>query len=74
MLKDKRKIIKIGGSKAITLPPIVQGEFVSIAANRLMLVDPRGQIPEDVLLEFLEAYVEPAFWIWLKKKLSQKTQ
>jgi flagellar biosynthesis chaperone FliJ len=33
-----------------------------------MLVDPRGEIPEDDLLDFLEKYIEPEFWPWLRQK------
>lgn len=60
--------MRTGNSLAITLPPIEKGEWASIAANRLMLVDPRGKIDEEKLLEFLEDYIEPAFWDWFRKR------
>jgi len=66
-LKDRRKIIKVGHSEAITLPPIVRGEYASIAANRLLLIDPREEISEDKLHEFLEKYIEPVFWEWFRQ-------
>jgi antitoxin component of MazEF toxin-antitoxin module len=73
-IKETRKIIRVGSSKAITLPSkIVKGEKASIAANRLILIDPRGEISEDELLEFLELYVEPMFWKWIESK-RKKTQ
>jgi hypothetical protein len=39
-----------------------------MVGDRLLLVDPRGEIHEDDLLEFMERHVEPAFWAWLKQK------
>jgi hypothetical protein len=73
-LKDTRKIIRIGRySNAITIPSALEtGETASIAANRLLIVDPRGEINARDLLEFLEAFVEPDFWNWYKRiKLSK---
>ena len=69
-LKDTRKIFKTSKyTKALTLPSKLKvGKFASIAADRLLLIDPRGEISEDDLLEFLEKYVEPNFWNWLKEK------
>jgi len=68
-LKDRRKVVRIGGSTAITLPPkLAKGKEASLAADRLILLDPRGELSEDDLLEFLETYVEPNLWEWLKKK------
>jgi len=69
-IKDKRANIKHGRySKALVLPASIEkGQHSTFAANRLMLVDPRGKISEQDLLEFLETYVEPNFWPWLKEK------
>lgn len=69
-LKDKRSNIARGPySKALIIPAKLKtGEQSTLAANRLMLVDPRGEIPEDDLLEFLETYIEPEFWPWIAKK------
>ena len=69
-LKDKRSNIKWGRySSALVLPASIEkGEQSTLAANRLILVDPRGEIPESDLLEFLETYIEPAFWPWIKEK------
>lgn len=69
-LKDKRANIKHGRySRALVLPAkIKKGDESTLAANRLILVDPRGEIPEDDLLDFLEKYIEPQFWPWLKEK------
>ena len=59
-------------SKTMIIPAALKaGKESTIAANRLMLVDPRGEIPEDDLLEFLEEHVEPVFWPWLKEKEAQ---
>lgn len=74
-LKDKRSNIKWGRySSALVLPASIEkGEESTLAANRLILVDPRGEISERDLLEFLETYIEPNFWPWiLKKREAQK--
>lgn len=42
----------------------------TIAANRLFLADPRGEIPERDLLDFFENHVEPIFWDWWHKRQS----
>ena len=69
-LKDRRANVKHGQySRALVLPAkIAKGKESTLAANRLILVDPRAEISEDDLLEFLEKYVEPQFWPWLKEK------
>jgi hypothetical protein len=60
-----------GSSKSIVIPSKLKvGDTATIAANRLMIVDPRGEISEDDLLQFLEKFVEPQFWPWLKSKES----
>ena len=68
-LKDRRSNIKWGSySRALVLPASLEkGKESTLAGNRLLLVDPRGVISEDDLLEFLEMFVEPAFWPWLEK-------
>ena len=73
-LKDRRSNIPHGRySRALVLPATIEkGEYSTLAANRLMLVDPRGEIPERDLLEFLETYIEPAFWPWIREKEGQK--
>jgi len=59
-------------STALVLPAgIKKGKESTLAANRLILVDPRGEISEDDLLEFLETFVEPNFWPWIQKKRSK---
>jgi len=69
-LKTKRKILTVGRySRAITIPAGLEvGEESSIAANRIMIIDPRGKIDPEDLLEFLETHVEPIFWRWLEEK------
>jgi len=69
-LKDRRSNLKYGlYSTAIILPAkLKKGETSTLAANRLILIDPRGEIGEDDLLEFLERYVEPKFWPWFEEK------
>lgn len=69
-LKDRRSNIKHGKySLALVLPAnIKKGQQSTLAANRLILIDPRAEIHEEDLLEFLENYIEPKFWPWYQKK------
>jgi len=69
-LKGRRPNIKHGRySRALVIPASMEkGDESTFAGNRLWLVDPRGEIPEADLLEFLEEHVEPEFWPWLKEK------
>ena len=73
-IKDRRSNIKHGRySQALILPAMLKkGKESTLAANRLILVDPRGEITEDDLLEFLETYIEPNFWQWIKSKVAQQ--
>ena len=73
MIKSRRRNYQIGGSKAVTYPSdITVGEEATLAGNRLLLIDPRGEINEDDLEEFLEKHVEPAFWKWWEQKKAAK--
>lgn len=62
----KRQNRRIGrSSDYLNIPkPIKAGKASTIAASRLILADPLGEISESDLLEFMERYVEPAFWKW----------
>ena len=65
MIALRRRTFQIGGSKGVTLPGArIIGDEVSMAADRLLLMDTTGEIPEDKLLEFLNEYLEPTFWRW----------
>jgi hypothetical protein len=69
MIKCRRRNYQLGGSKAITYPSDAAiGDEATIAINRLMLVDPRGEIDENDLAEFMEKHVEPVFWKWQRQK------
>ena len=73
MIKCRRRNYQIGGSKAVTYPSdITVGEEATLAGNRLLLIDPLGEIDENDLEEFLEKHVEPAFWKWWKQKEAAK--
>ena len=62
MLKSRRKVYRVGGSSCLTIPaPLVKGDEVTLAADRLMLVDLRGEVSEDDLLRLLES-LEPRAW------------
>ena len=68
--KDRRKNVAQGRySTALVLPAkIEKGRESTLAADRLILVDPRAEISEDDLLEFMETFIEPNFWPWHLKK------
>ena len=73
MGKWRRRNYQLGGSRALTYPAdIVVGEEATVAGNRLLLVDPRGEIDETDLLGFLEKQIEPAFWKWWRAKDAAK--
>ena len=60
-------------SKAMILPAFLEiGRESSIAGNRLILSDPRGEISEEMLLEFYEKHVEPILWQYFRQQ--QQTQ
>lgn len=69
-LSDRRRVMKAGKySRVVTLPAKLKiGREVTLAADRLILLDPRGEINEDDLLEFLETHIEPNLWNWIKTK------
>ena len=75
-IKDRRSNIKWGVySRALLIPAkLEKGNESTLAANRLMLVDPRGEISESDLLEFLETYIEPNFWAWFKRKKEENSE
>ncbi len=61
-MKSRRAVIRVGGSHAVTIPAgLERGKEATMAANRVMLVDPRGEIPEEELLVILES-IEPEIW------------
>jgi len=71
-IKSKRKNLKVGDSIGITYPSVVvTGEHSTLAGDRIFLVDPKGEISEDDLLEFLEIHVEPQFWSWYLNKRNE---
>jgi hypothetical protein len=75
-IKDKRSNMKWGRySTALVLPALIEkGKESTLAADRLIILDPRGEIPEDDLLEFLENFIEPRFWPWLKEQRKKKKE
>ena len=70
MLRVRRKLVRIGGSEGVTLPKeLKKGPEVTYAGNRLLLMDPRGEVSAEDLLEFVERFVEPALSPWLEERL-----
>jgi len=75
MIRDKRRVIKLGRSKGITLPHELDiGSEVTIVADGIGLIDFRGDFSERELLEFYEDYIEPLFTRWLLKKRGGKNE
>ena len=73
MGKWRRRNYQLGGSRALTYPSdITVGEEATVAGSRLLLIDPRGEIDENDLEEFLEKHVEPVFWKWWDQKKAAK--
>lgn len=68
----RRKVRKAGSkrkSSYINVPsPVRTGEEVTIAVDRILIADPLGKISKEDLHEFMEEFVEPAFWKWRKEK------
>lgn len=69
-MKGRRSNIRYGQyTRVLILPAAIEkGKESTLAGNRLLLVDPRAEISEDDLLEFLETFIEPKFWPWYQKK------
>ena len=76
MIRDKRKNFNIGGSKGITYPHVIAiGEESTLAGNRLLVIDPQGKVPPELLLKFHEQHIEPHIHDLLQqieKKASEK--
>ena len=73
MIKHRRRNYQLGGSKALTYPSdVMVGDEATVAGNRLLIIDPRGEIDENDLMEFMESYVEPTFWKWWRTKEAAK--
>lgn len=61
-IRARRKVYRMGNSKSLSIPPeLVTGKEHTMAADRILIADPRGEIPEDELHDFLEEVVEPLF-------------
>jgi len=69
-IKDTRKMLKLAKySRAVTIPTKLKtGEYATLAGDRLILMDPRGEISPDELLDFLEKFIEPNLWGWLQER------
>lgn len=65
-----RNVNRVGQySRTVSLPSKLRiGKTATMAADRLVLMDPRGEIDPEDLLEFLETYIEPNLWAWIKEK------
>lgn len=74
-IKASRKNIHLCRSRAVVIPAQLEiGEKSTMAANRIALVDFRGRIPPEKLLDFLEKEVEPRFWKWFEEEGESKNE
>lgn len=71
----RRSISRSGKfSRVMTFPAgMKMGKTASFAATRLLLVDPRGEIEPDVLLNLLET-IESQIWEWINKDKGSQNQ
>lgn len=61
-------------SRVITLPAKMRmGKTATLAATRLLLVDPRGEIEPEILLMLLEA-IETKIWHWINERKNSPNQ
>jgi len=61
MIVRRQRVSRHGDSDMLVIPAaLVKGKEATLAAGRLMLVDPRGEISEAELGRLLEELVEPA--------------
>ena len=68
MYRKRRKIYNLNGLRAVPLPdgtPV--GEMASVAADKLVLIDPMGDLEPDELLKLIEK-MEPGLWSRLERK------
>jgi hypothetical protein len=63
MIVRRQRIIHHGPSRVVVVPyDLIMGDEATVAAGRLMLVDPRGEISEQELGRLLEELIEPALY------------
>lgn len=69
MFAKRRKVVSVGRSQYVALPPgTPAAEEGSMAADRLVLIDPEGELSPQELLDLLKQ-MEPAIW----RRLARKT-
>jgi len=78
---EKYKVYEVKGrdgrvqTRMIRLPKSIKaGRSATIAGDRLLIVDPRGEIEADELLTFFENEIEHKFWDWMEKRVSEKDE
>jgi len=79
-VKFRRAVYEFKGrsgarSKALSIPPetVTENEHTG-AIDYLVLSDPRGQIPEEVLHQWLEEVIEPLRIRWLEENKKKEVQ
>ena len=61
VITRRQRVSRHGDSDMLVIPAaLVKGKEATLAAGRLMLVDPRGEISEAELGRLLESLIEPA--------------
>lgn len=63
--KSRRKKINHHTCRSVTIPKEMDrgtGDYATLAYGRFILMDPRAEVSEEILLELLEEEVEPAYY------------
>ena len=76
---ETSKIYRLGDksnpSRLVRLPRSLKiGEKATMAGDRLLLLDPRGEIAPELLLDFFEKEVEYRFWKWMEERGKNKNE
>lgn len=74
-ITGRRSITRAGKfSHVLTLPAkMAMGKTATLAATRLLLVDPQGEIEPEVLLLLLKA-IESQIWEWINENKGSQSQ
>ncbi len=60
MYAKTRKVLAIGGSQCVALPPGTPvAEWASVAADRLVWIDPEGEVSPAELLKIVREFERP---------------
>lgn len=76
MYRKRRRIYNLNGLRAVPLPdgtPVAGDDMASVAADKLVLIDPMGDLEPEELLELIEK-MEPDVWKRHERAKSRTTK